>query len=374
MKYATIVEKNEKSLLQIIQAAESFNAGGFLESLRKRNMSTREIEQLDDEVKEYQLKMNREVRALVRFSEHFLDSYATENNRCFETAEQLFNRIRSTISAARKVLRKTCPRRMHRQPEGKERPLFFQRSMLTIGTHTGDLFGIESFELSVQTLYHDMTTFFTIVINTLALCHRMIVSEREISQDADRCMEIYNDTCAKLMDEVTQMSRWLESVKQLPDNVLLQRKRQARSPKAFARENYHQYTPAELKQMLVLELVKKGQNDGLTDEEALLWHDDHQQALRVRRVIPLFDQLGVEGLKGKMDSGVVVEFLKWCKVDTKLEKQLYQYFCQAYKANGGQLQTLGWTSVCQVRKDRRDQRISDDELAASFERRLTVVA
>ncbi len=374
MKYATIVEKNEKSLLQIIQAAESFNAGGFLESLRKRNMSTREIEQLDDEVKEYQLKMNREVRALVRFSEHFLDSYATENNRCFETAEQLFNRIRSTISAARKVLRKTCPRRMHRQPEGKERPLFFQRSMLTIGTHTGDLFGIESFELTVQTLYHDMTTFFTIVINTLALCHRMIVSEREISQDADRCMEIYNDTCAKLMDEVTQMSRWLESVKQLPDNVLLQRKRQARSPKAFARENYHQYTPAELKQMLVLELVKKGQNDGLTDEEALLWHDDHQQALRVRRVIPLFDQLGVEGLKGKMDSGVVVEFLKWCKVDTKLEKQLYQYFCQAYKANGGQLQTLGWTSVCQVRKDRRDQRISDDELAASFERRLTVVA
>jgi hypothetical protein len=35
---------------------------------------------------------------------------------------------------------------------------------------------------------------------------------------------------------------------------------------------------------------------------------------------------------------------------------------------------LGWTSVCQVRKDRRDQRISDDELAASFDRRLTVVA
>ena len=374
MKYKTIVDKNEKSLLQIIQAAESFNAGGFLESLRKRNMSSYEIDQLDDEVREHQLKMNREVKALVKFSEHFLDSYATENNRCYETAEQLFNRIRSTISAARKVLRKTCPRRMHRQPEGKERPLFYLRSTLTVGTHTGDLFGVESFELSVQTLYHDMTTFFVTVINTLALCHRMIVSEREISQDADRCMDIYNDTCAKLMDEVTQMSRWLESVRQLPDNDLLKRKRQARSAKTFARENYHQYTPAELKQMLVVELVQQGKNDGLTDEEALLWPDDHQQALRVRRVIPLFDQLDIEGLKGKMDSGVVVAFLKWCKVDTKQEKRLYQYFCQAYKANGGQLQTLGWTSVCQVRKDRREQRISDEELADSFERRLAVVA
>ena len=81
MKYKTIVDKNEKSLLQIIQAAESFNAGGFLESLRKRNMSPSEIDQLDDEVREHQLKMNREVKALVRCSEHFLDSYASENNR-----------------------------------------------------------------------------------------------------------------------------------------------------------------------------------------------------------------------------------------------------------------------------------------------------
>jgi hypothetical protein len=163
-------------------------------------------------------------------------------------------------------------------------------------------------------------------------------------------------------------------IDQLPDNPLLKRKRQARSEKAFVRENYHQYTPAELKQMLMVELVKKGHEDGLTDEEALLWPNDHQQALRGRKVIPLFDQLDAEGLKGKMDSGIVIEFLKWCRVESKLEKRLYQYFCQAYKANGGRLQMLGWSSVCQVRKDRRDQRISDEEQAESFESRLAAIA
>ena len=50
MRYRTIVEKNESSLLQIIQAVESFNAGGFLESLRRRNLSTYEIDQMVDEV------------------------------------------------------------------------------------------------------------------------------------------------------------------------------------------------------------------------------------------------------------------------------------------------------------------------------------
>ena len=374
MRYRTIVEKNESSLLQIIQAVESFNAGGFLESLRRRNLSTYEIDQMVDEVRMHQIKMNREVKALVRFSETFLVSYATENNRCYETAEQLFNRIRSTISGARKVLRKTCPRRMRRQPEGKEQPLFYLRSMLTVGSHTGDLFGIESFECSVQQLFHEMTTFFATVLSTLALCHRMIVSEREIRQDADRCLDIYNDTCAKLMDEVNQMSRWLGDVKDLSENTLLKRKHQARSEKAFARENYHQYTPAELKQMLMIEVLRRGQNDGLTEEEALLWPNDHEQALKVRRVIPLIDQLGAEGLKGKMDSGLIIEFLKWCKVDSKLEKRLYQYFCRAYKEQGGRLQVLGWSSISQVRKDRRDREISDEEQAASFERLLSRIA
>ena len=374
MRYRTIVEKNESSLLQIIQAVESFNAGGFLESLRRRNLSTYEIDQMVDEVRMHQIKMNREVKALVRFSETFLISYATENNRCYETAEQLFNRIRSTISGARKVLRKTCPRRMRRQPEGKEQPLFYLRSMLTVGSHTGDLFGIESFECSVQQLFHVMTTFFATVLSTLALCHRMIVSEREIRQDADRCLDIYNDTCAKLMDEVNQMSRWLGDVKDLSENTLLKRKHQTRSEKAFARENYHQYTPAELKQMLMIEVLRRGQNDGLTEEEALLWPNDHEQALKVRRVIPLIDQLGAEGLKGKMDSGLIIEFLKWCKVDSKLEKRLYQYFCRAYKEQGGRLQVLGWSSISQVRKDRRDREISDEEQAASFERLLSRIA
>jgi len=374
MRYRTIVEKNESSLLQIIQAVESFNIGGFLESLRRRNLSTYEIDLMADEVRMHQIKMNREVKALVRFSETFLISYATENNRCYETAEQLFNRIRSTISGARKVLRKTCPRRMRRQPEGKEQPLFYLRSMLTVGSHTGDLFGIESFECSVQQLFHEMTTFFATVLSTLALCHRMIVSEREIRQDADRCLDIYNDTCAKLMDEVNQMSRWLGDVKDLSENTLLTRKRQARSEKAFARENYHLYTPAELKQMLMIEVLRQGQNDGLTEEEVLFWPNDHEQALKVRRVIPLIDQLDAEGLKGKMDSGLIIEFLKWCKVDSKLEKRLYQYFCRAYKEQGGRLQMLGWSSISQVRKDRRDRHISDEEQAASFERLLSKIA
>ena len=133
------------------------------------------------------------------------------------------------------------------------------------------------------------------------------------------------------------------------------------------RKRYYRYRDG-------IEMVKQGHSDGLTDEESLLWPNDHQQALRVRRVIPLFDKLGAEGVKGKMNSGLIIEFLKWCRVESKLEKRLYQYFCQAYKAQGGQLQTLGWSSICQVRKDRIERHISDEEQAESFERLLASIA
>jgi hypothetical protein len=62
------------------------------------------------------------------------------------------------------------------------------------------------------------------------------------------------------------------------------------------------------------------------------------------------------------------------KIYNDEEKRLYQYFCQAYKAQGGQLQTLGWSSICQVRKDRIERHISDEEQAESFERLLASIA
>ena len=44
------------------------------------------------------------------------------------------------------------------------------------------------------------------------------------------------------------------------------------------RKRYYRYRDG-------IEMVKQGHNDGLTDEESLLWPNDHQQALRVRRVL-----------------------------------------------------------------------------------------
>ena len=120
MQYSTIVDKDEQGLIQIIEAAKKFEEDRFLEGIHQRCYTAMDIQVATDRVREYQNKLNTEARALVYFSQTFLQQYATDNNKCFETAQMLFNRIRSTLKASRAVFKKTCPTRRRRQPVDME--------------------------------------------------------------------------------------------------------------------------------------------------------------------------------------------------------------------------------------------------------------
>ena len=101
---------------------------------------------------------------------------------------------------------------------------------------------------------------------------------------------------ARALGSIREVTRVLESVKTLPENELNERKARARSSKDFYRENYHQWDTGQFRMSVALDVLRKGRNDGLTDEETRLWPDDHQHALRVKEVIGRIDTLpGIEG-------------------------------------------------------------------------------
>ena len=105
MRYSTIVEKDDKTLLEIIDMLEQFEKDKFIAGLQMRHYSQFQIEQTLDMVRSYQARMNIEARALVNFSESFIQQFATDNNKCFKEAQRYFNRIRSTLFALKKVFR-----------------------------------------------------------------------------------------------------------------------------------------------------------------------------------------------------------------------------------------------------------------------------
>ena len=367
MRYNTIVEKSDDGLVEIIRAVEQFEEDRFLAGLELRRYTAYDVQQMAMTVREYQAKMNREVLALGKFSETFIQEYATDHNKCFETAERLFNRIRTTIGASRKVFRKTCPI-VRRQVPAVADVSIFRRSMLAFASCERNAFGVTTYDDSVRMLYEDLKTFFTTVIQALLLCRSMIRAELEVRQDEAQCLAIYRGCREKVLAGVRDLAKTME-VMLVPDSELDRRRRAAKSLAGYAQEHYHRVDTSEFRTAIVVEAVRQGRNRGLTDDEARLWPDDHEKALRVRGIISRFDELpGAKGQKGRLDSGLLVEFIKWCGVKKDMEKNLYEtYFCATYS---GQFKLPAWNTVYKARKEREESGITDEEERRAFEKIL----
>ena len=371
MRYSTIVEKDDKTLVEIITALEQFEQDRFIAGIQARHYTRYDIEQALDMVTSYQSRMNVEARSLVRFSETFIRQFATDNNKCFETAQRYFNRIRSTLCAIKKVFQKTTPRSMAQLPEGAKQPTVFERSQLSYGVCVIDMWGLASYDECVQTLYHRLETLLTTATTTLALCHQMIENEEKIRQDTQQLKSIYRESCEQLMGSVREFAGFLGTVQQLPETEMNLRKQKARSMDDFLKKEYHNVAKQEFKQYVFLEAMRQGKNEGLTEEETYLFHDDHEKVRQVRWAIEHFDEMDVEGQQGKLDSTQIVYFLKWCGVGQTKEKRLYRYFCDTYK---GKYSLLVWSAVSKERKDQRDGGITARDAAACFQRMINALS
>jgi hypothetical protein len=321
-------------------------------------------------LRSYQARMNMEARALVNFSENFIQQFATDNNKCFKVAQRYFNRIRSTLCALKKVFQMTCRRSMAQLPEGTENPSVFERSPLGKGAYMVDMYGLASYNDVVQQLYHEMETLLTGATATLSLCHQMIENEAMIREDAELLKSIYQNSCQQLMGSVREYAEMMEAPEQLPETELNRRRKKARSMVDFLRAEYHNVGKQEFKKFVWLEAVRQGRNDGLTEEETFLWPNNHEKVQTVRWAIENFDMMDVEGQQGKLESASMVFFLKWCGVERAKEKRLYQYFCNTYK---GKFHPLVWSSISKERKEQREQGITDRGAAATFQRMLDAV-
>lgn len=370
----TIVEHDKSGLEMVLDAMDDLLEEKFIEGIKNKHHNTYEIEQTTEMVGIYQHRVNIEAKALTRFSERFIRSYATENNKCFNTAEVLFKKIRSTIASLKKVFYKTTPVDYTQLPEGVEPPTVYKKSPLGHGDYTPDVFGMESFPKEVKNLYHAIDTLFSTSSVMLALCHEMIEKEEETRNDIVQLRQIYKESCEELLGAVKAASEFMVSTQELPENELEQLREKAGSDEdeRFLKRGYHTCDKGVLTQYLIIKTIKQARNEGLTEIEAYYWRKNHDKALKVRRLVDKFDLIDdVKGQANSLSSMVIVEFLKWCGVPESQEKQLYlRYFVPKYIVNG-KYKPLGWNTISGKRKELKEMGDTDEKLANDFLRRLT---
>lgn len=106
MNITTIVEKDETGLNQINEAVNKFEDEGLLYAISQNNLDEFTIMQNKLMVESYNKKLDMEIASLWRFANTFNTDYATTNNKCFECAHLLFNRIRQSVSCLKRYTRR----------------------------------------------------------------------------------------------------------------------------------------------------------------------------------------------------------------------------------------------------------------------------
>ena len=379
MLYSTIVDKNEEGLRMIIEAAEKFEEGRYLEAIYNCHLNKDEVLGITEYVREYKAKLSREHLALAKFALTFNKEYATDNNKCFDSAEKLFNKIRSTIGCSKKIYKKFCRTIRKRTPATASlRPSVFKRSELVNDYHSRQLFGMETYDDCVQKLYTELEEFFYELLKSVALCRMIIMEETKIRQTPERCMDIYRECYDKMVHNSRMMVRMFKESKMVPGSDLDERRRNAGSLRDFVCSNYHMYDPSQFQMHVVVSELKKG--DDMTDVEKILFGaENSEMAQKARCVIRHFEELEDDAHKGKHkdkhSAFCVASFMLWCGIgtmqDDKVKMFVEDYFNQTYSGKYPPVKTNSVNSAKNIMLHKPTaSNLSNTEFHARIERLL----
>ncbi|MCR5850222.1 MAG: hypothetical protein K6G92_05875 [Bacteroidaceae bacterium] len=367
MIVTTIVEHDLTGLEKVITALEKLTTERFIEGIRCRRRNMYDVEQQMEQVKKYQCRVNQEGRALTKFSVDFIRLFATDNNKCFETAKKLFGKLSSTLAGLKKEFKWSTPRDHSQLPEGVEPPSVFEKSAFCAKEFTPDMLGLESYPSAVGDLYNAIETLFVSATANLALCVQMIEHEAEVREDVVLLRQIFESSCEELRQTIGYVTQYTSDNQELPRSEMEERQKTAKSFDEFLKNEYHRHDKKAMVLFLVNKTLREARRGGLTDLEAFFWGKNPEKGLQVRRVVENFDSIpDIEGQAGKYSSKVIVEFLKWCGVPESQEKKLYkEYFCPKIIASG-RLKPLGWSTIWTERKKLEDSGSTNSRLAIRF--------
>ena len=364
MLYSTIVQRDETGLKQIYDAAQELEDLNVLEAIIMCRFDMRKVEQTLNLVRMYQARLNIESMELVAFSEHFIEEYATDNNKCFHMALQLVRKIGTTITGSMKIFRKYCPV-VRKRLEGSDNIVpVLDYSRLTFRQYHSQFFGIEPYSDLVKTLLHEQASFFYHLITVLKVCKDMIRKEQEVRGDHAQLKKIFDASCDRVLKSIKDVKSTFGPVQLVSQEELEERRKNARPLGEWLAEDYHEHDKVWLRREAYIYRYVEGSKHGLNEDASQFFARNPEHGVLVCKIIEQFDTLGlskkktrVEGYDWQYDSMDMVFFLKWACVsyvnesghviDEEKERRFYEnYMLKHYKGN---VKLPSWQAVCRQR-------------------------
>lgn len=331
MPYSSHIDANEEMLRMLDEKFTPVQDDRFLYSLQQKK---RDLDGLLTFNKRLVLSYDytlQEYNRLQELRKTYNQEYPTEHKKYFSTAVKLMSKMRSTLSAFKKIVDEFHPKKK-RGAKYKEGFTAYERTPLYNGPYSQDLFGWEVYpERSVKDLFNNLNDYLKLAKSCLKLCLEVIDEEKAIRNDPERAYELYKDSFnrsvsgnRRLIDDMIKNNVYL-------DNDIVKVMEEAKDVKALIANLYHEFNHSDWNHFCACKTISDGRKVGLTKEESLLFGKDNTETvIRIRTLLDHILELAeqrddVIGWEGMLDGCFVMRLLFWCGWNGSKNEALLNY-------------------------------------------------
>lgn len=338
MFYTPKITNPEEGLDAILVAAGKFDVNRFLYAVQYKNYDESQMERMGSEIALYRTKLEKEYERLQSFAKTFNESFVTDDNKCYDVALKMLNKIKSGVSETKRIYMKFCPRGRQdkfRSIYGNKKVSAFKYSKLSSDEIQLEAFGLEEFPVVIQGLYREMEKFFALLVRCVQLCKQVIKDERTIRKDGNYCQYLYERFKEKFLKKIAHVLQLIPRNSEYltaKNNPAIAARQNFGSPEAFAQHAFHNYSTGVMEPYMLKETFDEERMGDMSKIEILLFRGNLKLTRDVRFLIARFDDLMPADWKRKKLSGYHVQmFMRWCGIQTGQEKYFVEYFMQEYK-------------------------------------------
>lgn len=282
------------------------------------------------------VKAEAEQRKLKELQCTYNKTFPSDNNKCLTTPHLLYNTIRSTIIEIRESIKKFCPKTRKAAGTYSSNSYTFSNSYLCNQTpYIQDMYS-ETYPEYVNNVLELLEKYLSVATENILLCKYMIDEEKDIRNN-DEYLEQIDLDCQKTCRQIAITAR--DSgflINEMTKDDYEKTAAEKKSIKKYRREQYHNISKKQYRQMVFRHVIMEGINNGLSSEESRIWTNPEVFDFVKEKVRPAINamikrkDLPLMKVKNSTDKQIKADFIacfmEWCRVGKSHYRDFVDYF------------------------------------------------
>lgn len=341
MQYISIENYCIDSYKELFAQTRGINTTNIINAINNRRFDELSIEKEIQNVHNSTSLLRQEYIKLSTYCESFLYAYATNDNACFSSAQEMLNHMKYSMKRIMVICRKNQPVRLSKSQQrylvycGNGIPSPIPMSTFYTTTTQLRLYDPEEegYPESVYRLIQEMFDFNDEFTKNLNLVIKTLEKENSIRNDKNYCNELLirqTEEIRRLVIKILKGTMISSISTDVKNNEFVKFSKDIYDPKKSF-EHYHKHRYDDLFQSVKYEEEKKILSVKMTDLEKKAYGVNTERIEHIRYVIEHFDELLSQKEGSKIPAKKIAMFLKWA--DACDIKNAHMHFFTIYKSD-----------------------------------------